>query len=446
MPTLPSLPSLPNILPRQKTTGESGEDEDEDEGEQDDRNDMHDNNEGDQQASLSPSSSPSSPRSPSFSASSSPTSKSPKKMDQILVHEAVRGVIIPSDHTKRRRRKNLSLDLPPSFIAKQLQQQHQHLDDEERKASSLTSSSSSSLELSPLPRYDSSIDPPSMMSMSIAEGDESSSRPPSPSHLTPNFASLMMAQEKWADNMYSAAIFDEDDDANGDEADENDEEKEDMMEQGGMDAAMPPSLLPVAIPIPPESESKIDSFDAMNQPDQVSISPRHLPPRPSEPSLSIHDQLRQLLGTQNSAIQIIDTVPTVGAEEQHHEMHHLPGHSPAPLPAASSSSFHALRSPSPSSSPDSSSSPPPVIVCPLQVGRSIQEIVTPPKELIQLGRIEYILRFLFPPMRLLSSNAIDGAIYLKFSQALILLVACMTLLCSSVLIPIHESQSVKDKN
>jgi hypothetical protein len=86
-----------------------------------------------------------------------------------------------------------------------------------------------------------------------------------------------------------------------------------------------------------------------------------------------------------------------------------------------------------------------ITVAPAQEGFSLkdQSLVAIPRAILRFFLLEPLLERLFPQIRVLSENAIDSAIFLKFSQLLILLVAFMTVCCLS-LVPIHVAQNTID--
>jgi hypothetical protein len=88
----------------------------------------------------------------------------------------------------------------------------------------------------------------------------------------------------------------------------------------------------------------------------------------------------------------------------------------------------------------------PVTVVPVQEGvpTAQQVLVQPPRNKLRFQHVEWILELIFPPIRLLGANAVDGFIYLKYSQINILMVAIMTVIALPVLLPVHE-QSVKQR-
>lgn len=88
-----------------------------------------------------------------------------------------------------------------------------------------------------------------------------------------------------------------------------------------------------------------------------------------------------------------------------------------------------------------------VTIVPVQEGVKISEqtLVTPPRAKMRFYMIEPLLEKVFPTIRVLGGNAVDGFIFLKFAQLLIFIVGIITILCTCVLIPIHtyldESQT-----
>lgn len=83
----------------------------------------------------------------------------------------------------------------------------------------------------------------------------------------------------------------------------------------------------------------------------------------------------------------------------------------------------------------------PVLVVPVQEGvaPAAQVLVTPPRHKLRFQLVEPILERLFPRIRILGANAVDGFIYLKYLQLTILMVGVMTLISLPVLLTVHIS-------
>lgn len=116
--------------------------------------------------------------------------------------------------------------------------------------------------------------------------------------------------------------------------------------------------------------------------------------------------------------------------------------------ASSAAAAAGLPAPPPGpADPVAPASPTPVIasvtVVPVQEGVAItaQTLVTPPRNKMRFWMVEPLLEKIFPPIRILGANAIDGFIYLKYLQLLILLVGLMCVLFVGILIPIHKIKS-----
>lgn len=78
-----------------------------------------------------------------------------------------------------------------------------------------------------------------------------------------------------------------------------------------------------------------------------------------------------------------------------------------------------------------------VTVVPVQehLQPSEQDLLTPPRSKMRFWLVECLLERLFPPIRILGANIVDGFIYLKFFQLLILLVVVMNVVCVGILLP-----------
>lgn len=81
----------------------------------------------------------------------------------------------------------------------------------------------------------------------------------------------------------------------------------------------------------------------------------------------------------------------------------------------------------------------PVLVVPVQEGvaPAAQVLVTPPRHKLRFQLVEPLLERIFPRIRILGANAVDGFIYLKYLQLTILMVAIMTIIALPVLLTVH---------